>query len=433
MAKDFVNLALLGHVNHGKSTLVGRLFHECGQIPDRVMARLQRLADGLRQPDLRFAFFSDTSLEERRRGMSIDVAYRRLETPNHVFNVIDVPGHKDFMRNAISGVWGARAVVLVVDARVSAEEGLAPQTREHLILLKALDLAPVVVVVNKMDAVTFSRDAFELCKLQVEDFCASLAYQGGASATYVPLSATHGDNVRDASPRLPWYEGPPLLAALDGLRPLGDAADRPLRMTIIRTFSVRGVGSVVTGIVESGRLAPGDEIVIAPYPGSGSTRAEVKSIERQHVQVACAGPGDDVGVLLTKQDKSFFSRLVKKGAVLGSAVTPPVSVNAFKAELSVVGRPSGIRAGYSPYLLVHQASTPCRIREVVAGPDSGGLDAPATVGELANGETGTAWIETQRPIVVERDCDYPRLGRFLIRDGATVAIGRCLELGASAR
>jgi elongation factor 1-alpha len=205
-------------------------------------------------------------------------------------------------------------------------------------------------------------------------------------------------------------------------------------MPIIRTFSVRGVGSVVTGIVESGLLAPGDEVVIAPYPGSGSTRAEVKSIERQHIQVPCAGPGDDVGVLLTKQDKDFFSRLVKKGAVLGSAVTPPVSVNGFKAELRVTGRPSGIRAGYSPYLHVHQASTPCRIREVVAQRNSDGEDRSATGGpSLNNGEMGTAWIDTQRPIVIERDCDYPRLGRFVIRDGATVAIGRCLEVGTSAR
>jgi elongation factor 1-alpha len=303
MAKDFVNLAILGHVDHGKSTLVGRLFHECGHIPDRMMARLQRLAEGLGQPALRFAFFTDTSLDERRRGITIDVAYRSLETPHHIFNVIDVPGHKDFMRNAISGACGARAAVLVVDACVSTEEGLAPQTKEHLLLLKALDLAPLVVAVNKMDAVAFSREAFELCRLEVEDFCARLEYHGGASAAYLPVSAAHGDNVTEPSPRLPWYHGPSLLAVLDAMPPLAYTGDRPLRMPILRTFSVRGVGSVVTGIVESGRLAPGDEVVITPYAGAGCTRAEVKSIERQHVHVPSASAGDDIGVLLTKQDR----------------------------------------------------------------------------------------------------------------------------------
>jgi elongation factor 1-alpha len=430
MAKDFVNLAILGHVNHGKSTLVGRLFDECGQIPGRLMARFERLADGVGQPALRFAFFTDTSLEERRRGLSVDLAYRKLETPNRIFNVIDLPGHRDFMRNAISGVWGADAAVLVVDACVSNEAGLAPQTKEHLILLKALDVTSVLVAINKMDAVTFSREAFELCKLQIEEFCGQMDYRGAGSAAYVPVSAVHGDNIAHASPRLGWYEGRPLLEMLEAIPAIVRATDRPLRMPIQRIYSVRGVGPVVTGTIESGRLVPGDEVVIAPYAGSGSTRAKVKSIERQHVQVPSAGAGDDVGILLTRQDRDFLARLVKKGAVLGSPGTPPIAVNEFKAELRVVGRPSGIRAGYAPHLHVHQASTPCRITKVVTSRNLDGADEPETADScLADGETGVAWLATERPIVIEREPDHARLGRLLIRDGRTVAIGRCLEIG----
>jgi elongation factor 1-alpha len=431
MAKGILNLAVVGHVDHGKSTLVGHLFHECGQIPDRQLERLQRQAAALGQPSLQFAFFTDTSLEERRRGISIEVAYRGLETRHHRLNVIDVPGHKDFMRNTISGMWAADAAVLVVDARALAGDGLPPQAKEHVILLKALEVAHLVVAVNKMDAVGFSQEAFDLCRLEVEQCCDALDYGAGTQATYIPISATQGDNLTQLSPYTPWYRGAPVLDALDAIPSPSRPSDRPLRVPLLRTFSVRGVGPVVTGTIESGRVAPGDRVVIVPYLGTGWTGAEVKSIEWQHQQVAEASPGEDVGILLTRPEKNFLARQVKKGAVLGSPAAPPRALRRFKAELRVIDHPSGLRPGYTPFLHLHQAAVPCRLMEVLKAHNRHGEGKPSDEEpRLANGDTGVVWLETEKPLVIERAADYPRLGRFVLREGRTVAIGQCLETNA---
>jgi elongation factor 1-alpha len=313
--------------------------------------------------------------------------------------------------------------------RALAKDGLAAQTREHLVLLRALQVPALVVAVNKMDAVDFGQESFDLCKLEVEHFCAGLDYAAGVRATYLPISATQGDNLTQASPRIPWYDGPSLLDALDALPPPARPVDQPFRMPIVRTFSVRGVGSVVTGTIESGQVSPGDRIVIVPYPGTGFTQAEVKSIESQHQGVVTALAGEDVGILLAKQEKNFLARQVKKGAVMASSASPPRAVRRFKAEVRVIDHPSGVRAGYGPCLHVHQAVLPCRVAELLAVVNPHDEARPSLKDAcLVNGQTGVVWIETEKPLIIERASDYPRLGRFVLRDGRTVAIGRCLEI-----
>ncbi len=438
MTKDVINLVIAGHVDHGKSTLVGRIFLDSGLISERMLARMKRHAEAVGKRTFYLAFLTDEGLEERQRGLSIETSFKGFETERRRYNIIDAPGHRDFVKNMISGASEADVAVLVVDVGVSANAGLAPQTREHLILLQAMGIERLVVALNKMDAVHYDSEMFELARLEVSDFCEQLGYSAGVQADFVPVSALNGDNVSICSAKTPYYEGPPLLDLLDGIPPIPRPIELPLRMPILRTFAVPGVGSVVAGKIETGQVAPGDSVVIAPYPGTGLTRAEVKSIEWQHQSVDAAQAGDDVGVLLTKQEKGFVSRQVKKGAVMGSPGASPRAVSRFKAQILVVDHPNGFGERYAPYLHVHQAAMPCSIEQILSASNIEGT--PMTPEEasdgrirLVNGCSAVVWVRSQKPLVIEPASRFPRLGRFVLRDGRTVATGLCLEVeGASA-
>lgn len=436
MAKEMINLVFAGHVDHGKSTLVGRLFHDLGLISAQNLERLRRHAQAVGMPSFYLAFFTDTSLAERERGITIETAFRGFETDSKRFNVIDAPGHRDFVASMISGATMADVAVLVVDGVLTANQGAAPQTKEHLVLLKALGVKHLIVAVNKLDLVSFDRETFEYCQLVVDDFMASIAYQPDGDTRFIPVSALEGDNLVKRSERAPWYTGATLFEALDCIPPAKRPTDLPLRMPILRVFSIPGVGSVVSGRIETGTVRPGDSVTIAPYPGTEETRAEVRSIEWRHNQVDAASAGDDVGILLGKQEKGFMPRLVKKGAVLGPSSDPPKPIRRFKAQLLVVDHPSRIRRGYAPYLHVHQAAMPCTVEEILQvvsqlGETRFPRDLSASVEEevcLVNGDTGIVWIRPHKPLVIETFERIPQLGRFVLRDGGTVAVGTCLEL-----
>lgn len=429
MAKEMMNLVFAGHVDHGKSTIIGRIFYERGYISDRTLDRLERHAKAVGKSTFHFAFFMDKSLEERQRGISIETSYRGFETDSRRYNIIDAPGHKDFVKNMISGAVEADVAILVVDAKETSTNGAAPQTKEHLVLLKALGIDKLIVAVNKMDTIGFEQEAFDLCKMEIEHFCERVQYQAGIDAVYVPTSALLGDNVDKLSQRLPWYEDKTLLNILDSVELPSRSIDLPLRMPILRTFSVPGVGSIVAGRIETGQVSQGGKVVIVPYPGTGIAKAEVKSIQWQNKEVDSACAGDDVGVLLTKQEKGFVVRQVKKGTILGSLMDSPRSCRRFKAEVVVTDHPTGIRAGYCPYLHVHQVAMPCQISEVLTAWNLQGEEKQVDAeNRLVNGDTAVVWIETEKSLVIELASKYPRLGRFVLRDGATVATGLCLEV-----
>ncbi|MBN1573223.1 MAG: 50S ribosome-binding GTPase [Deltaproteobacteria bacterium] len=429
MLEDIINIVFAGHVDHGKSTLVGRIFYECGQIPDQMFERLQRHADAVGKSSFHFAFYTDSTLEERQRGISIEVAYKGFERNGRRYNIIDVPGHKDFIKNMISGTAEADIAVLVIDAKETSNSGAAPQTREHLLILRALGIENMIVAVNKMDTVGYSEESFELCKMEIEHFCERIQYSFKEDIRFIPISALYGDNVAQHTENPSWYQGPTLLEVLDSIPKPERPVEKPLRMPILRTFSVTGIGTVVAGRIETGTIQPKDEVVITPYPGVGVIQAEIKSIEWQHKSVDSAAAGDDVGVLLTKQEKGFAARKVKKGSVLASPVNPPRAAGRFKAEIMLVDHPSGIRAGYVPYLHVHQAAMPCSISEIVTAWDPQGEEKKLDDDTLLkNGDTAVVWIVPTKPLVIEEANVNPRLGNFILRDGRTVAIGKCLEV-----
>lgn len=435
-AKQMIYLVFAGHLDHGKSTLVGRMFYDLGLISAQALERLKRHAEAVEMPSCYLAFFTDTSLSERERGMTIETAFRGFDTESKRFNIIDVPGHKDFVKNMISGAAMADVAVLVVDGAWTANQGAAPQTKEHLVLLNAFGVKHLIVAVSKLDVVNFDQEKFEYCQQVVDDFMAKIAYKPEPNAVFIPISALDGDNVVKHSERTPWYTGPTLFEALDAIPPVKRATDLPLRMPIQRVFGIPGVGSVTAGMIETGVVRPQDSVTIAPYPGTEQTRAEVRSIEWQHNKVEIATAGDNVGILLGEQEKGFIPRLVKKGAVLGSATDPPKAVKRFRAQLLVVEHPSSIRKGYAPYLHVHQAAMPCTIEEILqivtqSGEtritDNQSMQAAEEETSLVNGDTGIVWIRPQKPLVIEEFEKIPQLGRFVLRDGGTIAAGICLE------
>jgi elongation factor 1-alpha len=422
MNKPALNVVFAGHTSHGKSTLVGRLFHDLGLVDAEAMERLRKHAEAAGKPSSYLAFFTDTSLASREQGLTIEMAVHKFETEGRRFSLIDVPGHRDYIKNMISGAAMADAAVLVVDG--TAGEA-APQTKEHLVLLQAFGIRHLIVAVNKLDTTGFSKDKFANCRLIIEDLIKSLAYQPDDETLFIPISALEGDNVVRRSQKTPWYRGPSLFEALDTIRLAARPADLPLRMPVVRVFNIPGTGAVITGMMATGTARPGDPVIIAPYSGDKGALAEIGSIEWHHNQVETALAGDDVGMLLTNAERGFLPRLVKKGAVLGSAAAPPRPVKRFKAQLHVVDHPSKITKGYAPYLHVHQAAMPCTIEEILQAVSPSG--EPKEEASLGNGDTGVVWIRPQRPLVMEKFASIPQLGRFVLRDGGTVATGTCLE------
>jgi elongation factor 1-alpha len=413
MTKPTLNTVIAGPSGHGKSTLVGRLFADLGLVDAEAIERLKKHAGAAGKPSSYLAFFTDTSLQAREQGLTIETAVHKFETEKKRFSLIDVPGRPDYVKNMISGAAMADAAVLVADA---TREDAAPQAREHLILLRAFGINHLIVAVNKLDADGFPEDKFEKCRLAIENSIKALAYQPEGGTLFIPISALEGDNVVKRSARTPWYQGPALFEALDALPEAARPAGLPLRVPVLRVFNIPNTGAVITGMVATGTVRPGDAAVIAPYSGETAAKVEVGSIEWHHSKVEAASAGDDVGILLGNAERGFLPRLVKKGAVLGGAADPPHPARRFKAELHVVDHPSRIVPGYSPYLHVHQAAMPCTVEEILQA------------GSLASGETGVVWIKPQRPLVIEKFEKMPPLGRFVLRDGGTVAFGTCLEV-----
>lgn len=424
-----INVVFTGHIDHGKSTLIGRIFHEYGVLSTKIMDRLGRHAKALGKFSSRFAFFTDTRLDERERGISIDLSFKSLETPKNKLTIIDAPGHTKYTKNLISGIAAADASVLVIDTKETVSKGLAPQTVEHLILLKALGIESLIVAVNKIDTVDYDQDFYEHCKLEIEKFCNKIRYDTGTIISFVPVSAIDGDNVLKLSEKTSWYKGPSLMDSMDSIGIPAFNTNFPLRMPILRTFNVRGVGTVLSGKIEMGQVKSGDQVAIVPYPGSVATRVKVKSIQRQSRKIDSASLGDYVGVLITKQEKGFMARMVKKGAILCSFSSQPHIAGNFIAEVEVVDHPAGISVGYTPYIHVHQAAMPCRITKILSINNIPTIkDNVEQKVKINKGDTAIVRIKPLKPLVIEPVLEIPRLGKFALRDGRTVAVGKCLRI-----
>jgi elongation factor 1-alpha len=415
--KPHMNLIFIGHVDHGKSTTVGRVMYECGAVSEQDLNKLKEEAAKLGKATFEFAFVMDELKEERERGVTIDIATKTFQTPKYYFTVIDAPGHRDFVKNMITGASQADAAVLVV----AAPEGVQTQTREHAQLAKILGINQLIVGINKMDAIEYDSVKFSNTKTQISNFLKSIGYDLG-KILIVPYSALQGDNVKTKSDKMAWYNGPTLLAALDTLVVPQKPTDKPLRLPIQDVYSVSGFGTVPVGRVETGVMKPGDQIIIMP----SGVKTDVKSIEMHHQQLQKAEPGDNIGFNIKGVDKKD----IRRGDVVGPSSNPPSVADEFTAQIVVINHPTAIAPGYSPVFHIHTAQVSATITEIMEKKDpKTGQTAQKNPEFIKTGDVAIVKIKPSRPVVVEKYSDFPQLGRFAIRDmGQTVAAGVVLDV-----
>jgi elongation factor 1-alpha len=419
--KPHLNLVVIGHIDHGKSTLTGSLLYRLGLVDPKVMQQLEEQAKAAGKESFKFAWLLDKMKEERERGITIDLSFMKFETKKYYFTIIDAPGHRDFVKNMITGASQADAALLVISSRKGEfEAGMSAegQTREHALLAKTLGIEQLIVVVNKMDApdVNYSQQRYEEIVNTMKKFLKGLGYNVDA-IPFIPVSAWTGENLIERSPNMPWYKGPTLVEALDNLKVPPKPVDKPLRLPVQSVLSIPGAGTVVTGRVETGVLKPGDRVIVMPE----GIVADVKSIQMHYQDLPQAEPGDNVGVALRGVEKNQ----VKRGDVIGRADNPPTVAEEFTARIVVVWHPSAIAVGYTPVVHVHTASVACRITEIVAKLDPRtGNPIEQNPQFIKAGDTAIVKFKPIKPLVIEKFGDFPQLGRFAMRDmGRTIGIG----------
>ncbi len=416
-AKPHLNLIFTGHVDHGKSTMVGRILFDTGALTENDLRKLKEEAAKVGKQTFEFAFAMDQLKEERERGVTIDIAHKDFNTQKYYFTIIDAPGHKDFVKNMITGASQADAAVLVC----SAKEGIQAQTIEHAFLLKVLGVQQFIIAINKMDAVNYDKAKYDETKAALIAKIKPMGYPVD-KISFVPVSAYMGDNIAKKSDKTAWYTGPTLLEAFDQLVEPKKPTDKPLRLPIQEVFTITGQGTVPVGRVEAGIMKPGQSIVIMPENVVG----EVKSIEMHHQQLAEAIPGDNVGFALKNVDK----KAIKRGSVVGDPKSPPTVVEDFKAQIVVLNHPTAIGKNYTPVFHLHTAQLACTITEILEKKDpKTGQTAQQNPDFIKTGDVAIVRIKPTRPVVAEKYSEFPALGRFAMRDmGQTVAAGVILEV-----
>ena len=417
--KPHINLVTIGHVDHGKSTLVGRLLFEHGEVPAHIIEQYRKEATEKGKATFEFAWVMDRLKEERERGVTIDLNHKKFETDKYYFTLIDAPGHRDFVKNMITGTSQADAAMLVVSSRDG--EGVMSQTREHAFLARTLGVQQLIVLANKMDVTQppYSQERYNQVKADIEKLLSSIGFR---NVPIIPISGYKGDNILKPSPNLKWYSGPTLIQALDSLKVPEKPTNKPLRLPVQDVYSITGIGTVPVGRIETGILKVGDKVVFQPADKQG----EVKSIEMHHENMTQAEPGDNVGFNV----RGIAKNDVKRGDVCGSQSAPPTVVKGFTAQIVVLNHPSVIAVGYKPVFHVHTSQVACRIEEIVKtlNPKDG-----TTLKEkpdfIKTGDIAIVKIIPDRPLVIEKVSEFPQMGRFAVRDmGQTVAAGQCIDV-----
>ena len=415
--KPHLNLVFIGHVDHGKSTLVGRLLYDTGALSEQDYRKIKQDADARGKGTFAFAYVMDTLKEERERGVTIDVSYKKFAGKKNDFTIIDAPGHRDFVKNMITGTSQADAAVLVI----SAKDGIQAQTKEHAFLAQVMGLKQIIIALNKMDEMKYEEKAFNDRKAEITKLLGGIGYKMD-TIKVIPLSAWIGDNVAKKSDKMAWYKGQTLVDALDDFTAPPLPTDKPLRLPLQDVYNIKGVGTVPVGRVETGILRPGDTIIIEP---SGKT-GEVKSVEMHHEQLTEAKPGDNVGFNLRGVARNEIAR----GDVAGHPKDPPTVAKDFTAQIVVLNHPTAIPVGYTPVFHIHTAQLSCRFEEIQKRLDpKTGQVAEENPKFLKTGDAAIVKIVPLKPVVVEEFKKFPQLGRFAIRDmGQTVAAGIILSV-----
>ena len=417
--KPHLNLAFIGHVDHGKSTLVGRLMYDTGAIDPHVIDEYRKEAAAKGKATFEYAWVMDSLKEERERGVTIDIAHQRFDTDKYYFTVVDCPGHRDFVKNMITGASQADAAVLVV----AAPDGVMAQTREHVFLARTLGVNQLIIAINKMDATTppYSEKRYNEVKDEVGKLLKMVGYKV-EEIPFIPTSAYNGDNLAKMSENTKWYKGVYFLESLDNLKLPQKPTALPLRVPVQDVYTISGVGTVPVGRVETGVMKKNDKIIFEPAGVLG----EVKSIEMHHEEVPEAYPGDNIGWNV----RGVSKKDIRRGDVCGHPEKPPTVAKEFKAQIVVLQHPSAISVGYTPVFHCHTAQVACTVTQILAklDPRTGAVkeENPAFI---KAGDAAIVMVTPSKPMVIEKVKEIPQLGRFAIRDmGQTIAAGMCMDV-----
>src|SRR3989339_1440525 len=421
--KEHINLVFIGHVDHGKSTSVGRLLYDSGNIDEQAMRKLKEKAEQLGKKGFEFAFVMDNLKEEQERGVTIDLSHRRFETPKYYFTIIDAPGHKDFIKNMITGAPQADAGVLVVSGNPG--DGVQAQTKEHVFLARTLGVNQLIVYVNKMDMAKYDQKRFEEVKSQVSALLKSVGYKPD-EIPFLAGASLLGENLANKSQNMPWYKGKTLLESFDDLKEPEKPTQLPLRLPIQDVYKIKGIGVVPVGRVETGVMKVNDKVIVVPAREGKGVTGEVKSIEMHHEQLQQAEPGDNVGFSIRGVQKKDIAR----GDVLGHIDSPPTVVTEFTAQIVVLNHPTVITVGYTPVFHIHTAQVACQITEISKKLNQmTGEVLQENPDFIKNGDAAIVKFKPTHPLVIETQKTIPQLSRFAIRDsGATVAAGMCIDV-----
>lgn len=437
--KTHINIVVIGHVDSGKSTTTGHMIYKCGGIDKRTIEKFEKEAAEMGKGSFKYAWVLDKLKAERERGITIDIALWKFETAKFYITIIDAPGHRDFIKNMITGTSQADCAVLIVASGTGEfEAGISKngQTREHALLAFTLGVKQLIVGVNKIDSTEppYSEARFKEIQGEVSNYIKKIGYNPKAVA-FVPISGWHGDNMLEASAKTPWYKGwnverkegkangVTLIDALDSILPPQRPTDKPLRLPLQDVYKIGGIGTVPVGRVETGILKPGMVVTFAPPAIS----TEVKSVEMHHESLPEAQPGDNVGFNV----KNISIKDIKRGNVCGDSKNdPPKGAATFHAQVIILNHPGEIRNGYAPVLDCHTAHIACKFAEIKEKIDrrSGKKleDMPKSV---KSGDACMVDLLPSKPMCVEAFSQYAPLGRFAVRDmRQTVAVGVIKEV-----
>jgi len=448
--KTHLSIVVCGHVDAGKSTTTGRLIFELGGIAEREMDKLRAEAKVLGKESFAFAFYMDKSKEERARGVTIACTTKEFYTPSYHYTIVDAPGHRDFIKNMISGASQADCCLLMVPADGNFTAAIARgnhklgevqgQTRQHARLINLLGVKQLIVGINKMDCDTakYSQERYN----EIKDEMASMLVKVGWKKEFVkncvpfmPISGWMGDNLLEKSAKMAWWKGADvksqkqpvhcdtLLDCLEHMvKPPKRALKKPLRMPVSGVYKIKGVGDVITGRVEQGKVSPGDETIFLPtHTASKPCAGKIFSVEMHHKSVEFAGPGDNVGLNVKNLDKVNMPRV--GDVMIAKADTSLKACKNFTAQVQILDHPGELKTGYSPIAFIRTGRSAARIAKInwKIGKETGGAKAADPACLKAN-EMAEVVFEPQQPFVVEGFQACEGLGRVAILEGATVVM-----------
>lgn len=401
-------IVIVGHVDHGKSTLIGRLLYDTGCLPPDKYAEIQKSSEMLGKI-VEFAFVMDCLEEERSRGITIDTTQTFFKTSKRRYVIIDAPGHKEFLKNMITGSSQAEAALLIIDS----VEGIRDQTKRHAYLLSLLGLKQICVLLNKIDLVRYSRDTFDALKEETTGFLNPL----NVHPTFIlPISAIHGDNVARPSDNLPWFDGPTVLQALDTFHGL-KIEEKPLRFPIQDSYRIEGK-KILVGRIESGRLATGENLFLFPE----KKRVTVKSIEKfPEKEVTLAHLEESVGVRLKGRVSG------RRGQILAGDESPIIS-DRLRANIFWMEHQTHHMGDPLLFRCVTQ-EVPCRVEKIFKKFDPASMELiQEEASSISGAEVADVEIRLDQPVVVDPFTDIPEMGRFVLeKEGRPVGGGIVLK------